>query len=183
MDRFVIRGGSRLCGRIRVHGSKNAALPLLAAVLLTDEPVVLREVPDLADIQNMRRLLGELGVEITEAARTTSAQPAGIQLRVIDRAATHARYEIVRTMRASICALGPMLARRGYARVSMPGGCAIGDRPVDLHLRGLEALGAEITLESGDIVADPGGPGGRLRARRCSSAGRSVPPCSAPPTS
>lgn len=164
MDRFVIRGGSRLCGRIRVHGSKNAALPLLAAVLLTDEPVVLRDVPDLADIQNMRRLLGELGVEITEAARSTPAQPAGIQLRVVDRAATHARYEIVRTMRASICALGPMLARRGYARVSMPGGCAIGDRPVDLHLRGLEALGAEITLESGDIVArTPGGPGGRLR--------------------
>jgi len=164
VDRFVIRGGSRLCGRTRVNGSKNASLPLLAAALLTDEPVVLRDVPDLADIQNMRRLLGELGVEITDTPQRSAHQPAGLRLRVVDETATHARYEIVRTMRASICALGPMLARRGYARVSMPGGCAIGDRPVDLHLRGLEALGAEITLESGDIVArTPGGPGGRLR--------------------
>jgi UDP-N-acetylglucosamine 1-carboxyvinyltransferase len=154
MDSFVIEGGRRLEGSIRVNGSKNAALPLMAGILLTDDAVTLRGVPDLADIANMKRLLGELGVEVGSA-------PDGVlRLRVADPSASHARYDIVRTMRASICALGPMLAKRGLARVSMPGGCAIGDRPVDLHLRGLRALGAEITLDSGDIIARA--PGGRL---------------------
>ena len=151
MDVFVIEGGRKLNGTLRIHGSKNAALPLLAATLLTDEPVTLRDVPDLSDIRNMYRLLNELGVEIdTDSA--TSSQPA-VQLKVTDCSEFHARYDIVRTMRASICVLGPLLAKRGHARVSMPGGCAIGQRPVDLHLRGLEALGAKITLEGGDIVA------------------------------
>lgn len=146
MDVFVIEGGRKLSGSLRVNGSKNAALPLLAATLLTDAPVTLRDVPELSDIFNMLRLLGELGVE-NERDGTT------IRLQGVDETEVHARYDIVRTMRASICVLGPMLARRGTARVSMPGGCAIGQRPVDLHLRGLEALGARIELEGGDIVA------------------------------
>lgn len=159
MDSFVIEGGRPLQGSIRVNGSKNAALPLLAAALLTDLPVTLRDVPDLADIRNMLRLLDELG------CRRTDAAPEGtigerLTLHTTDPTRSHARYDIVRTMRASICTLGPMLARRGEARVSMPGGCAIGDRPVDLHLRGLRSLGAEITLDGGDIVATA--PGGRL---------------------
>ena len=155
MDAFVIQGGAPLSGAITINGSKNAALPLMATALLTDAPVRLRDVPGLADIGNMRRLLTELGVDATD-------EPDGaLSLRTNDESPSHARYDIVRTMRASICVLGPMLARRGQARVSMPGGCAIGDRPVDLHLRGLESLGAEISLDSGDIVARA--PGGRLR--------------------
>ncbi len=157
MDTFVIEGGRRLAGRVRINGSKNAALPLTAASLLTDAPVVLRDVPDLADLRNMYRLLSELGcVRLTEPP----AESAGVvRLQTRDESTSHARYEIVKTMRASICALGPLLAKRGYARIALPGGCAIGDRPVDLHLRGMEALGAEIRLEAGDIVAKapPGG--------------------------
>ncbi len=159
MDRFVIRGGTRLEGTIRVNGSKNAALPLLAAALLTDHPVTLRDIPDLADIGNMFRLLGELGCEkVSESI----GSPRSVTVRVNDQSCSHARYDIVRTMRAGICVLGPMLAKRGHARVSMPGGCAIGDRPVDLHLRGLEALGARINLDGGDITATVP-PSGRLQ--------------------
>ncbi|MEL6328112.1 MAG: UDP-N-acetylglucosamine 1-carboxyvinyltransferase [Planctomycetota bacterium] len=162
MDRFVIEGGRRLEGRLTVNGSKNAALPLMAAPLLTDRAVTLRGVPGLADIANMRRLLAELGVEIGAAAeRPTDPPGAGVTLRSADETRSHARYDIVRTMRASICVLGPLLARRGSAKVSMPGGCAIGQRPVDLHLRGLRALGATIELDGGDIVAEA--PGGKLR--------------------
>lgn len=162
MDAFVIQGGNPLRGEIRVNGSKNAALPLMAAALLTNKPVTLEGIPRLADIGNMRRLLIELGVDIEE-------QPDGLRFQATDESASHARYEIVRTMRASICVLGPMLARRGIARVSLPGGCAIGDRPVDLHLRGLEALGAEVSLDSGDITVKA--PGGRLRGGRVFLAG------------
>lgn len=163
MDRFIIEGGRPLRGTIRVNGSKNAALPLMAAALLTDEPVTLRGVPDLSDIANMRRLLAELGCEETHHPgdlRTPPDEPgAPMVLHARDAAQSHARYDIVRTMRASICVLGPLLARRGRARVALPGGCAIGERPVDLHLRGLRALGAHIRLEAGDIVAEapPGG--------------------------
>lgn len=160
MDSFVIEGGQRLSGRVRINGSKNAALPMLAAVLLTDGDLTLRDVPALADIRNMLRLLGTLGVSRVSANGDVEDGPidapwdgAGIRLRVTDAGASHATYDIVKTMRASICTLGPMLAKRGEARVSMPGGCAIGDRPVDLHLRGLAALGAEITQTSGDIIA------------------------------
>jgi UDP-N-acetylglucosamine 1-carboxyvinyltransferase len=160
MDAFVIEGGRRLSGRLRVNGSKNSALPIMAAVLLTDEPVTLRDVPDLSDIRNMVRLLGELGVMI---ARETDHRGRPVfALHAIDGTPSHARYDIVRTMRASICVLGPLLAKRGRARVSLPGGCAIGQRPVDLHIRGLEALGARITLDGGDIVAEAP-QGGRLR--------------------
>ena len=146
MDRFVIQGGSRLEGELAVNGSKNAALPLMAASLLTDKPVRLTGLPDLADTRNMLRLLAELGVEPVPGERS-------VTLTAADDSESHARYDIVRTMRASVCVLGPMLARRGHAKVSMPGGCAIGERPIDLHLRGLEALGAKIELDGGDITA------------------------------
>jgi len=147
MDAFVIDGGKRLKGQVRVNGSKNAALPIMAAALLAEGPVTLRDVPDLSDIENMGRLLGELGCECRRA------DDRAMKLEVTDEMNSHARYDIVRTMRASICVLGPLLAKRGKATVSMPGGCAIGARPIDLHLRGLEALGADIELEAGNITA------------------------------
>jgi UDP-N-acetylglucosamine 1-carboxyvinyltransferase len=147
MDAFRIQGGHRLSGRIAVDGSKNACLPLMAAALLTDQPVTLRGVPALADITNMAGLLGVLGV-------TVDGRHGTITLRSTDASLVHAPYKIVSTMRASICVLGALVARRGRARVAMPGGCSFGARPVDLHLRGLEALGAKIDLCSGDIVAE-----------------------------
>jgi UDP-N-acetylglucosamine 1-carboxyvinyltransferase len=150
MDAFIINGGRELGGTVRVHGSKNASLPLMAAALLTDQPLTLRDVPDLSDIRNMTRLLGTLGCE-TALNDADPGRP--LTIHATDPTRTTAPYEIVKTMRAGICVLGPLLAKRGEARVSMPGGCAIGDRPVDLHLRGLRALGAEITLDAGDIVA------------------------------
>lgn len=146
MDAFVIHGGRRLKGRVRVNGAKNAALPLMAAALLTDQPVTLHDVPQLSDIASMARLLVELGCEVEHKPDGT------MRLHTVKESNSHARYDIVRTMRASICVLGPLLARRGEAKVSMPGGCAIGDRPVDLHLRGMEALGADVELNSGDIT-------------------------------
>jgi UDP-N-acetylglucosamine 1-carboxyvinyltransferase len=187
MDRFVIQGGHRLCGRLRVNGSKNAALPLMACPFLTNDAVTLHDVPALADIGNMQGLLRELGCRVDVLADSGSSTlrvgvPSGsphasldatgrtLRFQIEDESLSHARYDIVRTMRASICVLGPMLAKRGFARVSMPGGCAIGDRPVDLHLRGLKALGAEISLNEGDIIARvPGGRGaggGRLKGAR-----------------
>ncbi len=151
MDAFVIHGGNRLRGRQRIHGAKNAALPQMAAALLTDEPVVLKDVSDLADVRNMGRLLTALGCQV-------SIEPEGpnwsVNLHVTDRSPVEAHYDVMRTMRASFCVLGPLLASRGRARVSMPGGCNIGDRPVDLHLRGLHALGAQIKLEGGYIIAE-----------------------------
>lgn len=146
MDSFIIEGGHRLSGFATVDGSKNAVLPLLAASIMTDEPVTLQGVPELSDVSNMALLLGELGVEISYP------QPGTIVAQTTDESRAHAPYEIVSTMRASICTLGPLVAKRGEARVAMPGGCAFGSRPVDLHLRGLEALGATVTLEEGDIV-------------------------------
>ncbi|GAB4383353.1 MAG: UDP-N-acetylglucosamine 1-carboxyvinyltransferase [Phycisphaerales bacterium] len=159
MDTFHIDGGRRLEGSIRVNGSKNAALPQMAAALLSDGTVTLRDVPDLADTRSMMKLLDELGCEVVASEPGSSERV--LSLKVVDRNASHARYDIVRTMRASISVLGPLLARRGRARVAMPGGCAIGERPVDLHLHGLAALGAEIELDAGDIVATA--PRGRLR--------------------
>ena len=156
MDAFVINGGQRLRGSVRIHGSKNAALPLMAAALLTDEPLMLRDVPDLADIRNMKKLLATLGCQIKDPSQANG----DCELQATDRDRCLAHYDLVRTMRAGICVLGPLLGRRGRARVSMPGGCAIGDRPVDLHLRGLRSLGANIHLDEGYIVAKA--PGGRL---------------------
>ena len=146
MDKFVIQGGRRLSGRVRVEGSKNAALPLMAASLLTDDRVTLTNVADLKDIRNLGDLLRTLGVE-------TTVGNDQVVMQTVDPNAIEAPYDIVRTMRASICVLGPMLARRRRAIVSMPGGCAFGDRPVDLHLRGLQALGARIELRNGYIQA------------------------------
>ena len=162
MDTFIIQGGHRLEGRITVNGAKNAALPLMAAALLTSEPVTLRDVAPLADIRNLQKLLAELGCHRIDP---NPDQPAVLKLHTSDESCSHARYEIVRTMRAGICVLGPMLAKRGEAKVSMPGGCSIGDRPVDLHLRGLASLGARITLKGGDIIAEAP-PGGRLHGAK-----------------
>jgi len=147
----------------------------MAAALLTDEPVMLTGAPRLADLQSMGRLLEELGCETSNSHDHAGDDPAGrgrgqtITLRTADESVSHARYEIVRTMRASVCTLGPLLARRGSARVAMPGGCAIGQRPIDLHLRGLQALGATLTMESGDVVLTaPCDASGRRRLRGAS---------------
>jgi UDP-N-acetylglucosamine 1-carboxyvinyltransferase len=147
MDKIRIRGGKSLQGRIEISGAKNAALPILAAALLTEETVTLDNVPALADIAFMRSLLETLGVRIE--------QPEERRIELSTRAITNttADYDLVRKMRASVLVLGPLLARTGEAAVSLPGGCAIGPRPVDLHLKGLEELGAEIDLRQGYIHA------------------------------
>ncbi len=147
MDSLVIQGGVKLRGTIAVNGAKNAALPIMAAALLSDEPSLIRGVPDLQDVRSQIALLTGLGAAVLRQ------KDSALEIRVRDQSQSHAPYDLVRKMRAGICVLGPLLARRGWARVSMPGGCAIGDRPVDLHLRGLAALGARIRLENGDIVA------------------------------
>ncbi len=149
MDKFVINGGKRLLGQVRISGSKNAALPIMAAAILADGQSVISGVPDLADVRHMCDLLGDLGAEVRRDEQgRVHIDPAGVE-----KGEGHAEYDRVRKMRASVCVLGPLLARRGSARVSMPGGCAIGARPIDLHLRGLGALGANIKLDQGDIVA------------------------------
>src|SRR3954469_15266019 len=155
MDRILIRGGVPLAGTIAISGAKNAALPLMAASLLTAEPLVLANLPDLADIRTMANLLGQHGVTITNAeageARHGSGQVLELSARHIT--STTAPYDLVRKMRASVLVLGPLVARFGRCRVSLPGGCAIGTRPVDLHLKGLERLGAEVELSEGYIEA------------------------------
>ncbi len=157
MDTFVIHGGKPLRGTVRINGSKNASLPQIAAGLLTDQPVTLDDVPDLSDIRNMAKLMAALGCPVERTA------DGRLSITTEDPSLSLAHYDIVRTMRASICVLGPLLARRGQARVSLPGGCNIGDRPVDLHMHGLRALGAEIHIDEGYIVAEaPTGGGGRL---------------------
>lgn len=151
MDKLVIRGGNPLLGTIRISGAKNAALPAMAAALLTDEPVTLENIPQVRDIETERRLLAAMGAEVelgygrahhrtTICAEKLSANP-------------EASYELVKTMRASSLVLGPLVARVGFARVSIPGGCAIGARPIDLHIKGLEKLGAQIVTEHGYIEA------------------------------
>jgi UDP-N-acetylglucosamine 1-carboxyvinyltransferase len=159
MDRFLIRGGNALHGTIRIGGAKNAALPLLAAGLLTSERLVLTNVPRIADIATMTELLSRHGLAVEDVGEDRAALSIGG-----DITCTEAPYEIVSKMRASILVLGPVLARCGEARVSLPGGCAIGTRPVDLHLKGLEALGAEIKLEGGyvDARASKGLTGARI---------------------
>lgn len=205
MDAFQINGGKPLRGTVRINGSKNASLPLMAASLLTTDPVTLHGVPDLSDIRAMQELLASLGMSFsttgqsepvvqpapipavpekidpnysglselikskdsatatapTNAGRAEASGPGSLTITTQDNTPTLAHYEIVRKMRAGICVLGPLLAARGEARVSLPGGCAIGDRPVDLHIRGLRALGAEIGVDGGYIVARPPA-GGRL---------------------
>ncbi|MGF1639598.1 MAG: UDP-N-acetylglucosamine 1-carboxyvinyltransferase [Rhodospirillales bacterium] len=154
MDRIRIRGGRPLHGAIAIGGAKNAALPLMAASLLTDEPLVLTNLPRLADIATMEVLLAALGVEIA-ANGAHDGEPAGREATLTAAVIgdTTAPYDLVRKMRASVVVLGPLLARCGHARVSLPGGCAIGTRPVDLHLKALAHLGAEIELREGYIDA------------------------------
>jgi len=147
MDALVITGGRRLTGKVKVSGAKNAALPIMAASILADGPLVLKGVPDLADIRTMARLLSELGVAVDRKRGGTIVLESPARSK-----ASRAPYDIMRTMRAGICVLGPLVARRGKAEVSLPGGCAIGDRPVDLHLKGLRALGARLEVEHGYIV-------------------------------
>lgn len=158
MKRIRITGGSRLAGTMPISGAKNAALPLLAAALLTDEPVTFTNVPNLADIRTLRALLEGHGAEVAYAP-DTAAKSMRIHTPSITNHTAH--YDLVRTMRASILVLGPLLAREGRAKVSLPGGCAIGSRPVDLHLSVMEALGAQIELEEGYVVAKT--PEGGLR--------------------
>ena len=156
MDKFRIRGGRKLKGRISISGAKNSALPCMAAALLTPETVTLHNIPYVRDIITQRRLLEDVGATVlTPELRTHKITAAHIEV-------FEAPYDLVKTMRASVLALGPLLARFGQARVSLPGGCAIGARPIDLHLEGFKHLGAEVGLESGDVVARwP--EGGRLR--------------------
>lgn len=147
MDKFRIIGGRPLEGRVQISGAKNSALPCMAAALLTPETVTLHNIPYVRDIITMRRLLEDLGCTILmPELRTLKICAANVEL-------YEAPYDLVKTMRASVLALGPLLARFGEARVSLPGGCAIGQRPIDLHLAGFEKLGATIALEGGDVVA------------------------------
>jgi UDP-N-acetylglucosamine 1-carboxyvinyltransferase len=150
MDKFVIRGGNPLLGTIRVSGAKNAALPAMAAALLTDETVILENIPDVRDIETTRKLLVAMGAEV-ELGYGRAHHRTTISCRKL--ASPEASYELVKTMRASTLVLGPLVARTGRARVSLPGGCAIGARPIDLHIKGLEKLGATITQEHGYVEA------------------------------
>src|SRR5262252_8470387 len=155
MDKILIRGGMPLSGVIPIGGAKNAALPLMAASLLTAEPLVLDNLPDLADIRTMANLLVQHGVAIgvLEGAGSGAGSQQVLQLNARDITSTTAPYDLVRKMRASVLVLGPLVARCGRARVSLPGGCAIGPRPVDLHIKGLQRLGAEVELREGYIDA------------------------------
>ncbi len=156
MDKLRIIGGQPLHGEIAVSGAKNAALPELCAALLTDQPVMLRNVPRLRDVATMRHLLEHMGVQVQ-----THGERGGMTLQAHDPINPEAPYDLVKTMRASVLVLGPLLARFGRARVSLPGGCAIGSRPVDQHIKGLQAMGAEIAVEHGYMVASL--PRGRQR--------------------
>lgn len=150
MDRLVMRGGRPLSGKIAISGAKNAALPLMTTSLLTPDPLTLRNIPDLADITTLSEVLSEHGTQITLRKQD------GVRILTLttpEITSSVAPYDLVRKMRASILVLGPLLARHGQARVSLPGGCAIGTRPVDLHLKGLEAMGAKIELEQGYVNA------------------------------
>mgnify|MGYP001554105069 FL=1 len=149
MDKLIIRGGRRLAGEVAISGAKNAALPELCAALLTDEPLTLANVPRLQDVGTALKLLRHMGV----AAERSDSEPDRVTLHAADVTLREAPYELVKTMRASILVLGPLLARFGEATVSLPGGCAIGSRPVDQHIKGLQAMGAQIAVEHGYIVA------------------------------
>ena len=154
MDRILVRGGVPLSGTIKIGGAKNAALPLMAASLLTDQRLTLHNLPHLADIASLLHLLAQHGVGIAMDGASAGGhigRTLALEARTISN--TTAPYDLVRKMRASVLVLGPLVARCGEARVSLPGGCAIGARPVDLHLKGLEAMGAEIRLDEGYVNA------------------------------
>lgn len=162
MDRLIIRGGRQLNGEVEISGAKNAALPLMAASLLTDDSLIITHIPHLADIASMANLLGQLGLTIEMDGHAPLAGYTGhvLNLRAENITSITAPYELVRKMRASVLVLGPLLARMGEAIVSLPGGCAIGTRPIDLHLHALEMMGAVIRLEDGYVHASV--PHGRL---------------------
>ncbi|MEY2486014.1 MAG: UDP-N-acetylglucosamine 1-carboxyvinyltransferase [Verrucomicrobiota bacterium] len=143
MDKILIHGGHPLSGSIKISGSKNSALPILAATLLTRDPCILRRVPDLSDTHYMLQILTHLGAQVERASGTVSV--------TADKVNSVAPYDVVRKMRASVCVLGPLLGRCKEATVSLPGGCVIGDRPIDLHLKGFEALGAAVRVEAGNV--------------------------------
>ena len=149
MDKIVITGGQRLKGEVRVSGAKNAALPILASAILSGGTSVFRNVPKLMDVRTMTKLLRMLGAATEDADKTGYA----IAVNTDSIKSFDAPYELVKTMRASVLVLGPLVARHGRATVSMPGGCAIGARPIDQHLKGLEAMGAKISLEHGNVTA------------------------------
>ena len=155
MDKLIINGGATLSGDVRISGAKNAALPILAATLLAETPMVVGNIPHLHDITTTMELLGQMGV------RLTVDETLRIEVDATEITHPFAPYELVKTMRASILVLGPLLARCGRADVSLPGGCAIGSRPVNLHIEGLRAMGAEIDVDAGYI---------RARAKRLQSA-------------
>jgi UDP-N-acetylglucosamine 1-carboxyvinyltransferase len=146
MDSFEITGGTRLRGKIAIGGAKNAALPIMAAALMVEGDTVLQNVPDLADVRHMQLLLRRLGVSCSRTEK------GDLHLRVEDEMNTHAEYELVSKMRASICVMGPLLGKRRRAQVAMPGGCAIGDRPIQLHIQGCQSLGADFELVGGDVL-------------------------------
>ena len=143
MDKILVHGGRKLSGSINISGSKNSALPILAATLLTKEECVIHHVPDLSDVHYMLQILDHLGAAVERASGTVTVKA--------EKITTEAPYEVVRKMRASVCVLGPLLGREREATVSMPGGCVIGDRPIDLHLKGFEALGAAVRVVGGDV--------------------------------
>src|SRR3954466_13850262 len=143
MDKILIHGGRPLQGSIKISGSKNSALPIVAATLLTREPCILHRVPDLSDLHYMLQILTHLGAQVERASGTVTVTAEKVE--------AVAPYDVVRRMRASVCVIGPLLGRCNEATVSMPGGCVIGDRPIDLHLRGFEALGAAVRVEGGNV--------------------------------
>jgi UDP-N-acetylglucosamine 1-carboxyvinyltransferase len=143
MDKLVVKGGARLMGRVEISGSKNSALPILAATLLTPETCIIHNVPDLSDIRFMLEILSQLGAKVTFDNGTVTTRA--------EKVISEVPYELVRKMRASICVLGPILARNGQATISEPGGCSIGDRPIDIHLKGLAELGAASHSEGGNV--------------------------------
>ncbi|MDF2493989.1 UDP-N-acetylglucosamine 1-carboxyvinyltransferase [Sphingomonas sp.] len=153
MDRILIRGGNRLSGKLPISGAKNAALTLMPCALLTDEPLTLRNLPRLADVDGFGHLLNQLGASTAIEGTRPDEFGRVMTIRTGQLTSTEAPYDIVRKMRASILVLGPILARAGEARVSLPGGCAIGNRPIDLHLKALEAIGAELEMSAGYVTA------------------------------
>ncbi|MGB8354053.1 MAG: UDP-N-acetylglucosamine 1-carboxyvinyltransferase [Chthoniobacteraceae bacterium] len=143
MDKILVHGGHQLSGSVKISGSKNSALPILAATLLTKEQCVIKNVPDLSDIHYMLQILSHLGAQVERAS--------GVVTVTSEKIVTDAPYDLVRKMRASVCVLGPLLGREKEATVSLPGGCVIGDRPIDLHLKGFQALGAAVRIDSGNV--------------------------------
>ncbi len=144
MDKLLVHGNGSLQGSINISGSKNASLPILAATLLSSAPSIVRRVPDVSDTNYMLQILRALGAEVERSSGTVRVEPASIS--------PEAPYDLVRKMRASICVMGPLLARVGRAKISLPGGCVIGDRPVDLHIKAMQGLGARVEMEGGDII-------------------------------